>query len=265
MDRLAHALRWGADLLIRPFEPFGPIVCITAISVITGALILVVIRWTSPQRTIERARAQIAATIYEVRLFLDSPLRVIKAQGRMLKSSAIYIGALLPALVVMSLPMGLLYLQLDLRYGFEPAPVGEPVVVEVSVAGDPGDVTADPGDWGAITAPPVCDEVAKSVYFRLVVERPGTHSLAIAAGGDTVHKDVVAEAGAPVSPMIVRGAAMWWAPTGEPPVDAASIRAVEVDHRARTLDVLGMPWWLLWLILATVAALALRKPMGVVL
>jgi hypothetical protein len=264
VDSIAHGLRWGADLLIRPFEGLGPLGVIIAISLITGVMMLLVVRWTSPQRAIERARGQIAAAIYEVRLFLDSPLRVIKAQGRMLRSSAIYIGALLPALVVMSLPMGLLYLQLDLRYGFEPVPVGEPVVVEVAVDGDPSNVSVDAGTWGEITGPPVRDVAGGSVYFRLVIAEPGTHELAVVAGGDRVTKRIVAEAGATTSPVRVSGASLWWAPTDEPPL-SGQIRAISVDQRAVTLDLLGMPWWLLWLILATVAALALRRPLGVTL
>lgn len=265
MDRVAHALRLGADLLIRPFEGFGPLVTVVAISLITGVAILGVIRWTTPQRLIERARGQIAAAIYEVRLFLDSPLRVIKIQGRMLKSSALYIGALMPALVVMSLPMGLLYLQLDLRYGFEPVPVGEPVVVSARISGDLSDVSAGAGDWGSITAPPVRDTAGGLVYFRLVVNQPGTHDLEIRAGDEVATKRVVAELGAAASPIRARGAALWWAPTDESPLGGARIEAIEIDQRGRTVDTLAMPWWLLWLLLSTVAALALRKPLGVTL
>lgn len=266
MDWLAHALRRGADLVIRLFEPMGPVVCVTAVSVITGALMLLVIKWTSPQRRVERARSQIAAAIYEVRLFLDSPLRVVKAQGRLLGNSAIYIGALLPAMVVMSLPMGLLYLQLDLRHGFEPAPVGEPVVVEVAIDGElPATVAIDPADWGQVTAPPVRDPAGGSVYFRLQVGEPGAHIMKVIAGDQAIDKRVVAGVDAAVSPERVRGAAMWWAATAESPIGAGAIRAVRIDHRGARRDLLGVPWWLLWLILATAAAFALRRPMRVVL
>ena len=263
MSGLAHALRQGADLLIRPVEGLGPLVTMIWISAITGVAILGVIRWTTPQRLIERARGQIAASIYEVRLFLDSPLRVIKAQGRLLKNSALYIGALLPALVVMSLPMGLLYLQLDLRYGFEPVPVGEPVVVEVAVSGDTGDVSVAPGDWGEITAPPVRDPGGGAVYFRLVVREPGSHALEVRAGDEVIDKRIVAGGDGAASPIRTGGSAMWWAPTDEAPLDGARIEAVEIDQRTRSVDVLAMPWWLAWLLLSTVAALVLHKPLGV--
>ena len=53
----------------------------------------------------------------------------------------------------------------------------------------------------------------------------------------------------------------------EPPLDSAGVTSVAVAHTPQNLDVLGLelPWWLYWLIVSIAAALALRRPMGVVL
>lgn len=265
MGSLAHWLRSGVDLLIWPFEGLGPFVTLVAISLITAVAILYVVRWTTPARWIVRARSQIAAAIYEVRLFLDSPVRVILAQGRLLGYSAVYILALMPALIVMSLPMGLIYLQLDNRYGFEPVAVGEPVVLEVRVSGGTGDVGVDTGDRAELTAPPVRDPAGGAVYFRLVVREPGSLSVSVTAGGDSATKRIVAEPDQAASPVRTRGWAMWWVPTDEPPLSGDRIQSIEIDQRGSSVDVLRMPWWLFWLILATVLALVLRKPFRVTL
>lgn len=265
MGSLAHWLRSGVDLLIWPFEGLGPFVTLVAISLITAIAILYVVRWTTPARLIVRARSQIAAAIYEVRLFLDSPVRVIKAQGRLLGYSAVYIGALMPALIVMSLPMGLIYLQLDNRYGFEPVAVGEPVVLEVRVSGEVGDVGIEPGDGVALTAPPVRDPAGGAAYFRLVVSEPGSFTVSVTAGGDSATKRIVAEPDEAASPIRSRGWDMWWVATNEAPLGGDRIQSIEIDQRGNSIDVLKMPWWLFWVLLATILALALKKPFRVTL
>ena len=43
------------------------------------------------------------------------------------------------------------------------------------------------------------------------------------------------------------------------------VQLIDLAHEVNTTDPLGLPlpWWLSWMLLATVAALALRGPMGV--
>jgi hypothetical protein len=269
MELLARALRVGTDAILWPLDGLAPLWSLTIVSVVTAVAILVVVRYTTPARWIERARSQIAACIYEVRLFLDSPRQVIRTQGRMLMWTGVYIGALLPALIVMSLPMGLLYLQLEIRHDQAALPTGEPVVVRVALAGDGAhEVTAKTGEWGAITAPPVIDRDGGAVYFRLRVDSPGTWPLEIQrAGKEPVIKRIDADPGSAArSPARVTGLATWWASTDEPPIpEAAGLAEISVPHPALDVEVAWMPWWLFWLLFSTILALALRRPFGVTL
>ena len=267
MGTIAHGFRWLLDLTIWPFEGMGPFVTLTISSVITALAILLVVRYATPASWITKARAQIAAAIYEVRLFLDSPVRVIKSQGRLLGYTAVYIAALLPALIIMTLPMGLLYLQLDLRYGVEPVPVGDPMVVTAVLEDgvDPKTVAAETGEWGVVTAT-VRDPSGPSIYWRLVVKEAGSHTFVIAAGPDRIEKrvDAAPELGA-ISSVRTKGLGMWWQVTGESPIDSDMVAEVRINQETKSTDVLRMPWWVFWLLLSTILALVLRKPFKVTL
>ena len=58
-----------------------------------------------------------------------------------------------------------------------------------------------------------------------------------------------------------------WAIGMEPPIpDSSGLKSIAVEHQPRDVHIFGvaMPWWIYWLIISLVAALALRRPMGVV-
>ncbi len=267
MGTIAHGFRQLLDFTIWPLVGFGPWVTLTVASMITALAILLVVRYATPADWITRSRSQIAASIYEVRLFLDSPLQVIKSQGRLLGYTGIYLLAILPALIIMTVPMGLLFLQLELRYQVDPVGVGEPVVVTVK-AEDGIDVTsigAEVGDWGQITAM-VRDPLAQAVYMRLVVAKPGARTLTITHKDERIEKRIDASAELDsISPIRSKGLGMWWQVTGEPPIDSAAIAEIEVATGSRSVEVARMPWWLFWLLLSTIFALVLRKPFKVTL
>lgn len=265
MGRLAAAVRFAIDLILRPFDALGPLWVLLASSLITAVAILLVVRVTTPARWVDRARSQVAACIYEIRLFLDSPRRVLAIQGRLLYWSGAYILSLTPAFLVMSVPMGLLFLQLDVRLGYQPLPTKTPLVVRVDLDGAAGQgVSASAGDWGRVTAPPLFDAERDRVYLRVVIDRPGTHQLDLAAGGHTVKKRLVAAAATRMSPARSSGASMWWALTDEDPLPSDSgFASISVPHPDATTHFLWMPWWIFWLVVSTAMALALKRPMRV--
>ncbi|RMH39034.1 MAG: hypothetical protein D6689_17810 [Deltaproteobacteria bacterium] len=269
MAAIARALAGATNALLAPFDWIPRPWDLVLVSVATGALILWILKWTTRPAWIARARDQMAAAIYEIRLFLDSPRRVFASQGRFLMWSGAYIGALLPGLLVASAPLGLLYVQLDRRHGAGPVEVGKPVVVRVDLADgvDGADVSVAPAAGVRATAPPLYDADEGRVYLRVEVAEPGTHELSIAAGGDRITKRIVADPRArAVDPVRARGLAALWSPGSEPPLaDDGPVVRVQVAHPPRPDPWLGvaMPWWLYWLVIATIAALALRKPFGV--
>jgi hypothetical protein len=243
---------------------------LTAISVLCGVLMLWVLGKTTPQRRLERARDRMVSAVYEVRLFLDSPARVWRAQARLVGSSLVYIGYLLPAFVLLLPPLALLYPQMDLRYGVARLAIGEPALVRVELADGvaPESVSVAAPVGFRVTAPPLFIVADGTLSLRLGGAPPGARELALGGGHGLGAKRLSADpASAAVSVERARGPADLLAFGNEPALDADDgVERIVVTHAtaAQTWLGLAMPWWLYWLIVSMVTALALRKPMGIV-
>lgn len=271
MDTLIHGLRTGIEYMLVPFDALPRLWGLTLLSVVSGVLMLLVVGKTTPQRRVEVARDRMASAIYEMRLFLDSPGRILRSQVRMLGWSFAYIGYMLPALVIMSLPLGLLALHLEARHGQGALPTGVPIVISVTLA--PGSELADvaPGEVQGvrITAPPMRVSDEGRVVLRAVIDKPGVYRLPVRAGGVVVEKRLVADPAVPeMNDERCRGLCLLASFGDEPPLPGESpITSIAVAHPAADSSWLpwSMPWWVYWLAVATVAALALRRPLGVTL
>ncbi len=256
-------------MMLAPFDWLPPTVALVAISIVTGAAMLGVVKVTTRQEPLQRARDHVASALYELRLFLDSPRRVFSALGRLLGATGMYTVYLLPALLAMSIPLGLMYLHMETRYGLEPLPTGTPIVVRVDVSDDVdgSQVAIEMPDGVAVTAPILVDAARHTVYARIEITEPASHSITITTPGGSETKTLVADPDATrVAPERASGLANWWAYSHEPTLATdAGITHISVPHPATHRKWLRMPWWLFWLLLATVAALALRRPLGVVI
>ncbi len=249
------------ELLLFPVDGLPEGVALAIVSVVTGVLALYVVKWTTDQARLAQARDQLASALLEVRLFLDSPRRVWKAQGRVVAWTARYMVRATPALLVMIVPFTLLFLHLYVRHELAPLPVGEDVLVKLE-----GDI-----DDLALTTPPGVEQtaplfrgVASAWYARVRPTTPGRHTLRFEVGGGVETKLLVVGDGRVVSPETRAGLAGLWALTGER-ARPSLVRRISVEHPAARRSWLGMPWWLVWLLASTAAALGLRRPLGVVI
>jgi hypothetical protein len=266
LDRIVHAIRHAIELALTPLDALPPWLSLAIVAIPTALLMLVVVKRVSPQRLVSRARDRIAASIYEMRLFLDEPRLVLRAQARLLGWTVVYLATLIPAIVVMTPPLGLLYLHLEPRHGL--APIAAPSTIVVRIELEPGvdgrAVTVDCRDAIELTAPLLVAPDEPAVYARLAIREAGTHAIVVHAGGRAVEKTIVADPrAAVVAPERAAGVATLWSLGSEPPPDGP-VRSIRVPHPERSSG-LPVTWWLYWLAAATVIALALRRRFDVVM
>jgi hypothetical protein len=168
-------------LLILPLRPLGPWPTMIFISLLTGFLMLGIFRWTSNQAGIRRAKDRIKAHLLETRLFKDDFGQSLRAQGRVLAANGRYLGYAIKPMLVMLVPVMLLLIQLDVRFGARPLRTGEEALVRVRLAAG-----ADPVALGielegpegvAVTTPALRIADAGEIDWRVRAERPGRHWL----------------------------------------------------------------------------------------
>jgi len=181
MDILNSLLTKLFGILIAPVRPLGPWPTMIFVSLLTGFLMLGIFRWTSNQTGIRRAKDRIKAHLLEARLFKDDFGQSLRAQGRVLAANGRYFGYALRPMLVMVVPVMLLLIQLDVRFGLRPLRTGEDALVRVRLAAG-----IDPVAFGlgletpegiALTTPALRIADAGEIDWRVRAERPGRHDL----------------------------------------------------------------------------------------
>jgi hypothetical protein len=166
----------------------------TLVSAVTGVLLLLVFKYTSPQRAIKRVRDGIKADLLALKLFKDNAAVALGAQGHLLVGAGkLFVFALVPMLV-MIVPVCLILAQLALWYQARPLRVGEEVVVGVTLRGDTGspdpDVHLRPTDAVAVTIDRVRVPKKHAVYWSLQGRQPGYHRLVFDVAGQAIEKEL---------------------------------------------------------------------------
>lgn len=271
MTWIAHILHRTVGLLLVPFDFMGPLLGLTLLSGLTGIAMLWVYGKTTPQKRIKKAKDSMIAAVYEVRLYLDSPKRVLAATGRILAWTTVHLALMLPAFIVIGPPIGLILLHMDMRYGKAPLPINEQVLVKIKVRNKNDaknvSVKASPQSPIQVTAPILFIEKEKTLYVRTQIKKRGMHSLNVTINGDIVKKRLTTTKN-PRKLSISRssGFSSLWAQTTEPPLKpGGAIENIWVKHpeNNRTWAGIPFPWWGYWLLISFLVAWALSRRLGV--
>jgi len=132
MGAVIGIFRMIMEGILTPFDYLGPFWGLTLLSILSGAGLLWVVGKTTPQKRVEKSRNQMDSAIYEIRLFIDSPKRVGISLVRLMTNSVLYVAYMMPAFVILALPMALMILGLETRHGMEPVSVDKAIVVTAS-------------------------------------------------------------------------------------------------------------------------------------
>jgi hypothetical protein len=240
-------------------------------SALLGIGMLLVFRYTSNQRSIRKAKAQLMASLYEMLLYGDEPWLVLRAQMRLFAANLRYIGLMLVPAAVMVVPVLLLCSALDAIYGQAPLHPGEAALVILQMR-DPLDIR---GQAPALEAPPgiVVETPAvrvpsqRQIGWRIRAQEPVSGPLTIALAGGAVQKSV--EAGGGLRYVSERRvSSLWdllWHP-GESLIRNRAVEWVEVQYPRRDVAWLGLEMhWVIWaLVFSMLTALLLKRRFKVV-
>lgn len=267
MTAFLDTMRSIIEAMLYIVDSMPDLVALTIVSIVSGVVMLGVFALVTPPHWLKRSRELMTAAMYEIRLYLDSPRRVLASQARLVGWSVAYTAAMLPAFIVLGIPFGLLLLHLEARWGIEELPTNQPILVRVDL-NEPLDVSAADGDGVKVTAPVLMDRTEKQAWVRVELTEPKTTTLKLTVGETEVEKVLDGDPDSVAySPDRARGLDLLIAFTVEPPIEHPQVQRIHVDHPAAEQDWIpfAMPWWLYWLIIATLAAIALHKPLRVTL
>ena len=258
------------DLILAPFANLNPFWGLAFVSLITGAIMVLIFKFVSNQEGIRLAKARVRGHFLEVWLYKHDFPTVIGAIGRILKANLKYMRYAVSPLIVLMIPVILIMVQLNLYYGFRPLKPGETAVLTVkwvnpAALNDPTlTASAEKGITIETAAVPV--KPKNEATWRFKARRPGKHLITIAWQGGEMTKEIVVGAGkvVKISPLRSVESSLTNAlfSPGEKPIPAnIGVKSVTIkSYREARIGVLGMEihWIIIFFLLSIVAGFALK-------
>jgi len=259
------------DLYLSLFAWGGAWAGVAALALVTAVLAMLIFRYTSNQSAIRRVKDLIISHLLEVALYRDDLRVVLRAEGAILRDNLRYLAHALVPLACMVIPVGLLLIQGEMRYGHRPLRVGERTIVSVKLGPgrsgvDTAAISAPPGV--TIETPPLHIPALREADWRVRADKPGVYDLRFALDGDEYTKRiVVGEHGARTSSYRL-AVSDWRLPfhPGEAPLPAGTgIACLRVSYPPGELRLLGrrMAWVWPWMALSLIFGYALKGPLRV--
>lgn len=183
------------DLLVMPFGNQHT-VALVVLSLLTGIVMAFVFKWTSNPKAIKVAKDRLKGRILEMKIYQDDPLQIIKAFGGTMRCNGVYLSKLLVPFFVLIIPVMIVFMQMDERYGRSPlAESGKTILtVQLKDGLNPRStpVQLDAAEGVVADSRPVRVRETREVDWRLRVDSPGTHELTVSADGTRYTFPVVA-------------------------------------------------------------------------
>ncbi len=250
--------------MLLPFSGHNALFSLIPISILISAGMLWVFRLTSNQESLRKVKGLLQAHLYEMRLFTDEPALIWKAQLGLLSANVRYIGMMLLPALVMTVPMVLLFAQLECFYGYAPLKPGQQAIVTMQMKDSgSGEVPAMRTPEGIeVESPAVRVEGERQISWRIRAVRATTGELQFVFPGQTITKSIEAGVG-PVylSPRRVSSALDLILHPSESRLPASPVDWIELRYPAATVHAVGLDLhWLIWLLaISMIGALLLKR------
>ena len=271
VDLLNRLLTPLFDLVCWPFLAFAPIWAMTAISLVTGVVMVWVFGKLSDQTTIKSIRETIRGNLIAVRLFQSDIGVMLRLQRRIFGDTFRYMRYALVPMVVLLVPVVLIMTQLNLRFAARPLEPGETALVKAYVrdaAVLEGDVSLEVGDGIVVETRGVRIPATQEVVWRVRADEGGVHPLVVRLGSETLETRIIAGDGWGAVPQRRTGRGMLdtMLYPGEPPISRTHlVEAVEVAYPPLELGVFGwnVNWLVAFFVLSMGFGFAFKDALGV--
>src|SRR5579862_4304984 len=220
--------------ILAPFAGHDPLLSLVPLSILIALLMLWVFRATSNPEAIRAAKTRLQAHLYEMRLFVDEPALIWRAQAGLLAANFRYMGWMLGPALVMSVPLFLIFSQLQCFYAYAPLQSGRDAIVTVQLKPGQREVPILRAPAGIdVETPVVRVDGGQQLSWRIRAVREAAGPLQFVFVNQTVEKNVsVGRAPGYVSERRVSSASdLLWYP-GEARLPSGPIDWIDINYPA---------------------------------
>jgi hypothetical protein len=275
MATLNALLRPVFDLMLSPVSQVSPLVGLTIISLLTAVVMLIVFKWTSNQGALAAVKRQIHAGLFEIRLFNDDLILILKSQFEVLRHNLTYLRLSMAPMLWMIVPLTLMVAQLQFHYGYSGLQPGAASILKVDLSAGDGapmgrpDATLGVPEGLRVETPALWIPAKRQLVWRIAADTPGAYEVTVVVDGKSEAKSVRVGDG------IVRRSPIRVSPSfldlllypAESPLPADSpFQSISVAYPDRDIDMFGVwggHWLIVFMVLSIAFAFALRNVFGV--
>ncbi len=153
----------------------------TAISAVTGVVLLVIFKYTSNQRAIGRVRDDIKANMLALKLYKDSISITLRVQGRIFAGAGMLLFHGIRPMLVIIVPVSLLLGQMGLWYQSRPLAIGEETLISMQLNGTGNsplpEVSLESTPGAEVVIGSVRDFSTRQIYWKIRASDNGCHHL----------------------------------------------------------------------------------------
>ena len=252
--RSQQLLNQAYGVLFSPFEGRDPIWLMLWLSVLTAVFVLLVYKYLSSQQGIQRAKDRSKAHILEIRLFQDDPVLMARAVRAVLITNLTYLRLNMKPFLIVFVPLFLMLVQMETRFGYRPLLPNESAVVRTSWRSTapvekglcPTLVT---GDGLSLESPPVRIGERNEIDWRIRATQMGTTGLVLKTSNDSIALRVfVSEGLIPISPRNVQlgTVGVIWHPASQGLPPDGDLLSVDIGYPRRDFRLFGTTLHWIW-------------------
>lgn len=268
MTVLNQALTRIFDLAMAPLDRLSPMAGLIVLALVTAVAVMLAFKWTADQPALVAAKRAMQADIFEMRLFNDDLLAMLRAQGQVLRHTLRYLRLSLAPTLWLIVPLLALLLHMEFRFGYTGLSAGQAALVQLRFAGASPTASLEAPDSVVVETPGVVLPSEREIVWRIRPRATGSYELRVHIGGAVLSKTlVVSDAVArrsPVRPDSVPLNQLLY--PSEPPLPTGmGLTAITIAYPARDVSIGGwnIGWSGMYLALTLAFALALKRPFGV--
>ncbi len=272
VDILNSVFSWIFNFLFFPFKNLNPVWGMLVIALVASVVILLILKATSDQAGIKRAKNLMKGHFLAFRLYRDDIGLILNTLKNMLLSILVYMINHLRPFVFFIIPIAVIVIQLGVRYEYRPFRVGEPIMVTLQ-ADDLAEkvelsrVEIELPEGLSADMPPVRVGQLREINWRLQAEKPGVYDLVFKYNGKLVSKRIEVEQPlVAISPSLEQSSYKTLMNPAERSLPSSNFaEMISVLYPKRDFAAFGMSvhWLIAFFVFSLILALALKRVFNV--
>lgn len=256
------------------FKPFNGMISalpawlsLSILSILLGALLLFLFKYTSPQKAYGKVKDDIKARLLGMKLFKDNIPVVLKYQLQVFAMAPLLLLYSIPPILVMALPFGLILGQMGAWYQAAPLEPGQPVEIIMQLKEQPAssfpEVSLQNSDSWEVVSGPVRAKANHQVFWKIKASQPGEQTLSFNVNGETIEKSLTVGEGLKRIGMKRPGmhvGDLILYPIEKPFSTESTIQSIEIKYPDRQGTLSGSGNWVITLLLVSMLGALAVKP-----